>query len=81
MRAQCGLARRSAAQRSAAQHSAARRGAAQRVRKVRWWLEKELRGLGLNANRAGALWAEGPELKGPGEGPRDIASALCYTLA
>lgn len=35
--------------------------------------KKEPRGLGLNANRAGALWAEGPELKGPGVRPRDIA--------
>lgn len=56
----------------------ARRNASE---KARWWFEKELRGLGLNANRAGALWAEGPELKGPGERPRDIASALCCALA
>jgi len=39
--------------------SARARGASERC------FGEEPRGLGLNANRAGALWAEGPELKGP----------------
>jgi len=39
----------------ASKMSSSTRARARRVRKVRRWFEKELRGLGLNANRAGAL--------------------------